>query len=117
MKDDTTSGATYERVVVLTREQIVDGLSSSDPLQVEMALFSATSHDEDSLWVESQCIERLQSADFGIRKAAATCLGDLAFLRRRIDKQSAVAALERAMKEPELSDVISFSLSLIEQFA
>ena len=106
----------YEAVRPIAREELANWLASGDPQLVARALYSATKYEEDWSWVQDQCVASLSSPEVSIRWAAATCLGDLAFLRRPLNVDMVVSALETAIKDPEISDPASFSLSRVKQF-
>jgi hypothetical protein len=106
----------YEPVYPIAREDLVKGLESKNPHAVAGALYSATKFEEDWTWVQAQCLRKLNSTDVTIRWAAVTCLGDLAFLRRPLSLNLVIPALEAALKDPEIADPASFSLSMVKQF-
>jgi hypothetical protein len=106
----------YERVYPINREQLIKDVDSDDPETVAKALYSAARFEEDTNWVQDQCLSKLTSPELPIRWAAATCLGDLAFSRRPLDVNKVILALERAKQDPAISDPASFSLSMVKQF-
>jgi hypothetical protein len=106
----------YEPLHPLAKEELVSRLASDDPQTVASALYAASKYDEDWQWVQNQCLSHLNSPHVSIRWAAATCLGDLAFLRRLLDVDVVVPALEAATKDSGISDPASFSLSMVRQF-
>ena len=106
----------YEKVYPIPREELSRMLASDDPKTVADALYSATKYDEEWRWVQDQCLKSLRSPHRWIRWAAATCLGDPAFLRRPLDVDMVVPALEAAIKDPEIADPAAFSLSMVRQF-
>ncbi|MFZ0884254.1 MAG: hypothetical protein WAN14_12720 [Candidatus Acidiferrales bacterium] len=106
----------YERVYLIERKQLRKDVESDDPQTVAKALYSAAQFDEDTKWVQDQCLTKLTSPEVLIRWAAATCLGDLAFSRRPLDVKKVILALERAKQDPAISDPASFSLSMVKQF-
>jgi hypothetical protein len=106
----------YEPVHPLTREELISRLKSDDPEVVANALYVSAKYDEDWKWVQDQCLKSLKSSEVSIRWAAATCLGDLPFLRRPLDIDAVVPALELAIQDPQIADPASFSLSLVKQF-
>lgn len=107
----------YEQVQPIEREQALRDLESSDPEVVASTLYRAARSDEDTKWVENACLERLKSPELKVRWAAATCLGDLAFLRRPLDVKRVIPALEEATKDASISDPARFSLSMVRQFS
>ncbi|HEV2462924.1 MAG TPA: hypothetical protein VGT04_03900 [Acidobacteriaceae bacterium] len=107
----------YERVDPIGREQAIRDFASSDPHIVATALYAVVRSDEDTGWLEDECLKRLDSSEVEIRWAAATCLGDLAFLRCPLDARRVIPALVKATQDPTISDPASFSLSMVRQFA
>jgi hypothetical protein len=107
----------YERVDPIKREQAIRALANPDPQVVANALYAAARSDEDTKWLEEECLKRLTSPELRIRWAAATCLGDLAFFHRPLDVKRVIAALEAATEDPTISDPAGFSLSMIRQFS
>lgn len=106
----------YEAVPPITREELTVQLESKSPQTVANALYSATRHEYDWIWVQNQCLKALASPEVSVRWAAATCLGDLAFLRRPLDVGAVIPALETAIKDPAIADPAAFSLSMVKQF-
>ena len=106
----------YEQVYPIAREELVKQLASNDPQTVAGALYAAAKYDEDWSWVQDQCLRRLSSPHVPIRWAAATCLGDLAFLRRPLNVDLVVPALEAAVRDHDIADPAAFSLSIFRQF-
>ncbi len=106
----------YEPVFPVAREELVRQLESGDAKAIADALYSATRYDKDWRWVQDLCLKNLTSLEVSVRWAAATCLGDLAFLRRPLDFETVVSALEAAAKDSQISDPATFSLSMVKQF-
>lgn len=107
----------YEPVQPSEREQLARDLASSDPEVVANALYAACRSDVEIKWVEDECVQRLKDQQLKVRWAAATCLGDLAFMRRPIDTERVASALANATADPTISDPASFSLSMVRQFS
>ena len=107
----------YQPVHPVERDHALRDLESSDPEVVANALYSATRSDEDTKWLETECLKRLTSGELKVRWAAATCLGDLAFFRRPLDAKKGIPALEAAIEDPTICDPASFSLSMVKQFS
>jgi hypothetical protein len=106
----------YEPVHPLSKRELILQIESDDPEVVAKALYAATKYEEDWRWVQDRCLEGLQSTEVSVRWAAATCLGDLAFMRRALDIDSVVPALELATHDPQIADPAGFSLSMVKQF-
>jgi HEAT repeat protein len=106
----------YEPVQPLSKRELILQIESGDPQAVSKALYSAAKYEEDWKWVQSKCLEALKSPEVSVRWAAATCLGDLAFMRRPLDTGSVIPALELATQDPQIADPAGFSLSMVRQF-
>jgi hypothetical protein len=106
----------YQSVDPINREQLIRDLDSNDAQTVADALYSASRYDEDTMWIEDQCLTRLTSPEVKVRWAAATCLGDLAFSRRSLNIKRVIPALEAATADKSIADPASFSLSMVKQF-
>lgn len=111
------SNLRYEPVHPLPKAELIRQLASGDPEVVSKALYAAAKYEEDSSWVQHECLEGLKSPYVSIRWAAATCLGDLAFMRRPLDTDLVVSALEQASQDPEIADPAGFSLNMVRQFS
>jgi hypothetical protein len=106
----------YEPVLPATREELEVMLKSDSPKTVAKALYAATKYELDWNWVQDHCLKALTSPEVPIRWAAATCLGDLALLRRPLDVEAVVPALEAATKDATIADPAAFSLSMVREF-
>ena len=111
-----TSKFEYEPVHPSTKTELTRQLESGNSEEIANALYSASKYEQDWEWVQEQCLKCLESPEVSVRWAAVTCLGDLAFLRRPLDIQTVLPALEKAAKDPKLADPASFSLSMVRQF-
>jgi len=115
-KNQVRSKFKYERVRPATRNELTGQLESGDPEAVAKAQYSATKYEQDWRWVQDQCLKRLASPEVSVRWAAATCLGNLAFLRRPLDIHTVLPALEEATKDPKIADPAKFSVGMVKQF-
>jgi hypothetical protein len=106
----------YKPVRPLHKRELVRLIESGDPEAVAKALYAATKYEDDWSWVEKLCVRELKSPKMTVRWAAATCLGDLAFMRRPLDLDTVVPALEQAAQDPQIADPVSFSLRMIREF-
>ena len=107
----------YEPVNPLSRDELDTRLASDEPSVVADALYRAAKWEKDFIWVQRLCIEGLRSPHVVVRWAAATSLGDLACWQRPLDAEVVIRALERAVKDPAISDPATFSLSMVMQFS
>ena len=93
----------YEEVQQLSRDDIEQALASGEETRMADALYSATRFSEDWRWPQKLCLDFVTSPHLLVRWAAVTCLGD-------------IAALEKAMVDPAISDPAGYSLSMVKQF-
>jgi len=89
-----------------------DDLPSALDAMVGCALYG------DGDWKESQelYLALLDHDDHQVQRLAATCLGHLARVYRRLDEQRVVAALRRAGERPHVSGTAGDALDDIESF-
>ena len=106
----------YEPVHPLSKHELMLQIESGDPEAIAKALYAASRYEEDLSWVQNLCVEGLKSPEVSVRWAAATCLGDLAFMRRPLNLSVVVPALETAILDPQISDPATLSLSMVRQF-
>jgi hypothetical protein len=90
--------------------------ASKDPEEIVRALYTATRHDSDWKWVQGWLLTMLNSEHVQVRWAAATCLGDLAIIHRRVDLDLVVPALLEAATNPETESAANESLLTIKYF-
>ena len=107
----------YEPVELLDRERLLLDLNSNDPDRVSKALYSACRTESDTEWLENICIDGLDSAEPKVRWAAATCLGDLALFRHKLNIGRVVPALEKALDDSTISGPARVSLDMVNEFS
>jgi hypothetical protein len=105
----------YEPVECRTREEIVRLFDSGDGPSIAAALYSATYHDSDWKWVQSQCLRYLTSPDLQVRWTAATCLGNLSVFHHKLDLELVIPALRQALNDPAIRSTVGDSLDQIHQ--
>jgi len=110
------NGLKYERLEPLSRDELSARVDSSERAVVADAIYRAPKWEKDLPWIQRLCVEGLRSPHVAVRWAAATSLGDLACWRRQLDVQGVIAALERAVKDPAISDPAALSLDMVRQF-
>lgn len=72
--------------------------------------------EPDWRWVQNACLRLTDSPDPGLRGIAATCLGHLARLHRKIDLAAVVPVLERLAADPAVSGEAEDALDDIRTF-
>ena len=68
------------------------------------AILSLAYYDRDWRWVHTECLRLLkEDTDRYVRGLAATCLGHLARIHRKLDLEIVKPALEQLKSDPELA--------------
>ena len=106
----------YRDITPFSQAEIEREFLSGEEERIAEALYSATCYYDDWRWAQDLCLAYITSPYVSVRWAAATCLGDIAFLRRKLDKKTAVAALKTAMNDPAIADPAGYSLDMVEEF-
>jgi len=102
---------TYKPVKQLPREALMEIFRAGTASQVAEALWSATYHDPDWRWVQTECLRFLTYTDLEVRRAAAICLGLIAVFHRKLDVGLVLAALQRAGEDPEMKAWVEDSIA------
>jgi vesicle coat complex subunit len=94
----------YRDVEPMTRDDALASLASEDPERKARALLSLAYFDPDWRWVQRTCLEAMRAtAEPQVRAVAATCLGHLARIHRKIDRPEVIAALDALLDDPDPS--------------
>jgi hypothetical protein len=89
---------------------------SPDAAVVCRALVGVAYHDPDWKWVQSRCLELLFHVNPDVRGLAATCLGHVARIHRRLDAAAVKAALAEARKDPLVAGYVDDALDDIKAY-
>lgn len=107
----------FQDVPKLDRATIDMAFSSDDSEKICEALVSIVFHDSDLVWIQERCIDFLEHSDIQVSGLAATCLGHIARIHRRLNKDRVVELLqEKAIRTPEISGRIEDALDDINMF-
>ncbi len=107
----------YQEPERISREKAERILSSGSPTEICDALVGLAYHEPDWRWVQGQCLRFLGHPDEQVRGLAATCLGHVARIHGRVDKQLVVPALQRLLTDPEIGGRAEDALGDIRMFA
>ncbi len=83
----------FDDVKLTSRQSAEVVFSSGNEDEICYALVSLAFHESDWLWVQNQCLYFLENGNKNIAGVAATCLGHLARIHRKIEKDKVMAAL------------------------
>ena len=85
----------------LTNEEIQHAFQHGTASEISQTLVTLALYASDWKPVEQYCLDFLESADAGVRKVAATCLGHLARLHQQLDLDRVLAALYKHLSDPD----------------
>lgn len=80
------------------------------------ALVSITFYESDWKWVQNKCLDFLNDENSEIRGLAATCLGHLARIHRKLEKEKVLSALHDQLDDCAISGQIEDALDDINMF-
>ncbi len=80
------------------------------------ALLAIAFYDEDWKWAQTQCLLFLNHTSPDISGLAATCLGHIARIHHKLDKELVITALMGRLKDPKISGQVQDALDDIEMF-
>src|SRR5690348_2256480 len=106
----------YESIAPLTRADAEREFASGDSERMVRALVAVTENDVNWEWVESRCLQFLESPITDLRDAAILCLGHLARIHHKLNKDKVLPALERHRDDADASGRIDDALDDIEMF-
>jgi hypothetical protein len=106
----------YVSVIERDREEIEILLSSGYLDDVCDGLLCAAYYDPDWRWVQERCLEKSYHADSVIRRLAATCLGHLARIHRKLDLERVLSRLVAMREDREVSGTVQDALDDIRHF-
>jgi len=106
----------YYDIPPIDRKEAETCLVSGSIEDICRALISLAHHDPDWQWVQQKCFEFIRHRDKEIRANAALCLGHLARIHRKLDKQRAISTLRKMLSDPELAGRAQDVLDDIEMY-
>jgi hypothetical protein len=107
----------FHDVVPISRSEALSAFSGGDVPAIADALVRVAFHDEDWRWAQARCLEFVSNDDATLRGVAATCLGHVARIHRRIDLDAVMPAINVLMNDPENAGRARDALDDIEQYA
>jgi hypothetical protein len=92
----------YKEPQPISRADAESAFGSGDPYKICDALVRLVYHDPDWKWVELTCLDYCIHAEPGVRGVAATCLGELARIHRKLDVDLVIPLL-RTMLDDQMA--------------
>lgn len=100
----------YHEVIERSHDEIEILLKDKNSEKVTDALLSAAYYDPDWLWVQNQCLFFLNHADSNVRVVAATCLGHVARIHKKLDLEIVLSALVPLKHDPQIGPYVQDAL-------
>jgi hypothetical protein len=80
------------------------------------ALASVALNDSDWIWCQEKCLALLNHPDIQVSGLAATCLGHIARIHGKLDRERVVAELRSRLSDDNIGGRVQDALDDIEQF-
>lgn len=106
----------YQEPRAISREDAETVLRSSDHAAIREVLVSLALTDTDWQWVHDACLVQLTSTEWDMRAVAATCLGHIARIHRKLDFERALPALYALRDDPRTVPYASDALDDIDRY-
>ncbi len=106
----------FQKIEPIEKNVAIQRFRSNDEEAICTALVAVALHEQDWQWVQQSCLEFLDDERAAVRGAAATCLGHIARIHRRLDKERVLAALEVHQYDREVGGRIADALDDIKTF-
>ncbi|MBC3879964.1 hypothetical protein H8K35_06495 [Undibacterium sp. LX40W] len=101
----------------LDRADLNAAFLSKDPQVICDALVTMAFYEADWNWAQEKCLSFLKSSDIQVAGLAATCLGHIARIHRRLDKERVLIALRDAsLNTPFIAGKVEDALDDIDTF-
>ena len=108
--------AQYKNPSPISRDEAEEVFANGTPAQICDALVAVTFHDKDWKWSQMQCLRFLGHTDPNVSGLAATCLGHIARIHRKLDRDLVVDALRKRLQDPKIGGRVEDALDDIEMF-
>jgi len=106
----------FNNTTVIDKASAESIFASNDEKQICQTLVSLAFHEQDWQWVQNYCLKFLQSDNANIAGISATCLGHIARIHRKLEKDKVVSALQLMLSNDQISGVVEDALDDISMF-
>jgi hypothetical protein len=106
----------YKEIYPMDRRQLETLFESGNNDAMIDALLSAAYYDPDWRWVQGISLRFLDHADVGVRSNAATCLGHIARIHRKMDLELVLPKLIEMQSDPAIRAWVEDALADIRFF-
>lgn len=100
----------------IPRKEIVKIFSSGSNDEICSALVSMSFYEEDWKWAQDRCLYFLDHPDADVRGTAVTCLGHIARIHNKLDREEVVQALKNHLHDEAIAGRIEDALDDIQMF-
>ena len=106
----------YHEILPLRRAELEELLGSGNVRAINEALLSAAFHDCDWEWAQNQCLSFLSHSNRDVRSIAATCLGHIARIHRKLDIDIVLPQLYEAKSDQSIAAGVDDAIDDIKLF-
>lgn len=106
----------YEEPQPIGRAEAEEIFRSGDANSICDALIRITLNDPDSSWVEGICMRFINHESSDVRGLAATCLGHVARIHRKLNLAVAIPIFDQLTKNPEVGGIAEDALDDIRMY-
>lgn len=106
----------YHDVQPITKDAAQKMFLSNKVENICNALVSIAFYDPDWKWVQDKCLHFFLSNDPNISGLAATCLGHIARIHHKLDKEKVINLLNSRRNDAEIGGQIEDALDDIDSF-
>lgn len=108
--------AKYQEPSRISRNEAIKIFTAGSNTEICDALLAIAFYDEDWRWSQEQCLYFLNHSDPDVSGLAATCLGHIARIHHKLDRELVTAALKKRLHDPKISGCVKNALDDIEMF-
>jgi hypothetical protein len=100
----------------ISRKDIETILDQGSDDQICETLVSIALESPDWVWIQEKCIQCSQHASWSVRAIAATCIGHLARIHRKLDRSIVMPRLRELRSDPRVAPHVDNALDDIRVF-
>lgn len=106
----------YEEILPLGRMKAEEDFNCGNVDKICHAMVSIAFYEEDWQWAQEKCLYFFMSDNNQLSSLAAICLGHIARVHGKIDKDKVIRILKTRLNEVELAGFIEDALGDIDMF-
>src|SRR5438093_8813262 len=92
----------YEEPHPISRDEALSAFATNQPEVICSTLVAIALHDSDRRWAQDKCFELARHPDAAVRQIAATCIGHVARIHRRLDLDAVTPVLNQLVSDTEV---------------